>query len=339
MPGQYEIRVANALWGEKSYDFQKSYMDTIHKFYRTGGLFPVDFKGNFNGERLKINAWVEEQTNQRIKDLLPEGSLNDLTRLVLTNAVYFKGEWQEQFDEKMTRPEDFTVAAGAKVSVPMMCNHEMKKARYGAFNANGTFFKTPRMTDGRMRSQKLYPDQGGFLVAELPYKGGDLSMVVMVPQDPKGLPALEKNLASANLNAWLAKLEDRAMHVYLPKFRLETEYQKMADTLQTLGMVRAFNDPRNPKNGAQFDGMSVSQNPMEKLYITGVFHKAFVDVSEKGTEAAAATAVAMAMAMSAPIGPEPFTPTFRADKPYVFAIRDMKTGTILFLGRITSPKG
>lgn len=343
---QYELRVANALWGEKSYHFQQPYLDTIHKFYGTGGLFPVDFKGNFEGERLKINAWVEEQTNQRIKDLLPQGSLTESTRLVLTNAIYFKGEWQEQFDEKMTQPKDFTVAAGTKVQVPMMCNYGMTKARYGAFNADGSFFPTPRMTGGRSfgtpqttHDSKQYPDKGGFLVAELPYKGGDLSMVVMVPQDAKDLPELEKKLSSANINTWLGKLEGRSVHVYLPKFRLETEYQEMADTLKSLGMVRAFNDPRNPTNGAQFDGMSVSQNSADKLYISKVCHKAFVEVNEKGTEAAAATGVVMAAPISASIDDSPFTPTFRADKPFVAAIRDMKTGAILFLGRMTNPNG
>ena len=126
------------------------------------------------------------------------------------------------------------------------------------------------------------------------------------------------------------------MNVYLPKFRLDTEYSKMKETLQAMGMVRAFNDPRNPENGAKFNGISVTQDPEQMLYISGVFHKAFVEVNEKGTEAAAATAVAMAAAMSMPSS-WPFTPTFRADKPFLFAIRDVKTGTILFLGRVTDP--
>ena len=332
----YELRVANALWGEKSYQFQQSYMDTIHKFYRTGGLFPVDFKNNFDGERLKINAWAEEQTSGRIKDLLPRGSLIAATRLVLTNAIYFKGEWQEPFRENMTHPEDFTLAGGTKVDVSMMHQYNMN-ARYGAFNADGSFFATPERIDLDTDDSKLYPDKGGFLVAELPYLGGDLSMVALAPQDAAGLPELEKKLTSANLNTWFAKLEGCEIDVGFPKFKLAMAYDKMAETLKSLGMVRAFVDPTQ-LNGAQFDGMSVNQNPMEKLYLADVFHKAYVEVNEKGTEAVAATAFEgmIVLGMSYP---RPFTPAFRADRPFVLAIRDVKTGTILFLGRVMNPKG
>ena len=330
---QYELRVANALWSEKTYDFQPPFLDTIHKFYRAGGLFPLDFKGNPEGSRQQVNTWVEDQTSHRIKDLIPKGSVDDLTRLILTNAIYFKGEWAEPFEEDATKSEDFTVAAGTKVSVPMMQEYGMEKARYGAFNADGSFFDTPEETACGENPESLYPGKGGFLMAELPYKGDDLSMVVLVPQDPKGLPELEKMLTSAKMRTWADKLAGREVNVYLPKFRLDTDY-KMKETLQAMGMVRAFNDPRDPKYGAQFNGISVSQN---MLYITAVFHKAFVEVNEKGTEAAAATGVEVPAAAAKSIT-VPFTPTFRANKPFVFAIRDVKTGTILFLGRMTSPK-
>ena len=161
-------------------------------------------------------------------------------------------------------------------------------------------------------------------------------MVVIVPQSADGLADLEKKISSTNLQTWTGRLQRRSVHVFMPKFKLETNYQ-MADTLKAMGMVRAFVDPRNLANGAQFDGMSVSQVPEQKLYISKVIHKAFVEVSEKGTEAAAATAVIMMVPTSAPML-SPFTPTFRADKPFVFVIRDKQTGTILFLGRVTNPK-
>jgi serpin B len=159
----------------------------------------------------------------------------------------------------------------------------------------------------------------------------------------RGLSALETKITSANLQNWIGKLESREVNVQLPKFKLETDY-KMGESkdgmpkglLPAMGMVRAFTDPRDPVTGAQFDGMCASSDPMLKLYITKVLHKAFVEVSEKGTEAAAATAVVMAVPVMASMD-TPFTPTFRADKPFLFAIRDVKTGSILFLGRMVDP--
>jgi serine protease inhibitor len=149
------------------------------------------------------------------------------------------------------------------------------------------------------------------------------------------LGALEAKLTSTNLQSWLGKLEAREVNVQLPKFKLETDYQKMGGTLKAMGMARAFTDPSAP-GGAQFDGMCASSDPMDKLYIGAVMHKAFVEVTEKGTEAAAATGAVMMATRSMP-SDMPFTPTFRADKPFVFAIRDVKTGTILFLGRVMDP--
>lgn len=334
---QYELRVANALWGEKTYPFQPSYMETIHRFYRSGGAFPADFKGNAEGERQKINAWVEDQTNKRIRDLIPPGCLDEQTRLVLTNAIYFKGQWSEPFEEAQPWRRISWLRRGIS-GVPMMHKEYMNAARYGAFSPDGTPFPTPRMVpfDREPAPETLYPGKGGFLMAELPYKGGDLSMVVIVPQEADGLPTLEKKLSSVNIQAWTGRLERREVHVHLPKFKLETDYQ-MNEPLKALGMVRAFADPRQ-SNGAQFEGMCASQDPELRLYIAAVLHKAFVDVNEKGTEAAAATAVAMAAGAAMPRS-VPFIPTFRADKPFIFAIRDVKTGTILFLGRVTNPRG
>jgi len=173
-------------------------------------------------------------------------------------------------------------------------------------------------------------------VLELSYKGGEVSMVVLLPRAAGGLEALEKKLTAENLATWVGKLRQRSVHVYLPKFKVETKYD-LGQALQGLGMVRAFKDARQP-GGAQFDGMSQSQDPAQKLYVSKVLHKAFVEVSEKGTEAAAATAVMMPKAEAAP-ATVPFTPTFRADRPFLFLVRDRQSGSVLFLGRVLNPTG
>jgi serine protease inhibitor len=339
--GQYELRIANALWGEKTYLFRQAYLDTLHKYYHTGGLFPVDFRNDFEGARQRINSWVESQTRNRIKDMIPKNIMDEeskkLVRLILTNAIYFKGEWAEVFQENQTKDEDFLLSGGGKAKVPLMHRGDMPGVRYAAFQGDGKYFDTPSHMprDGRVDEKKLYPDEHGFTMLEMPYKGGELSMVVIAPRSPDGLAELEKKLTGDNLQAWVGKLQPRKVHVFVPKFKLETNYA-METMLQRMGMKRAFNDPRRP-DGAQFDGMSQSEDPAQKLYISKVLHKAFVEVNEKGTEAAAATAVIMAMPTAAPAS-IPFTPTFRADRPFVFLIRDVKTGSILFLGRMTHPK-
>jgi serine protease inhibitor len=321
----YEISVANALYGEQTYPFSPDYVATIGKFYGTGAVVPVDFRNLAEAARLQINAWAEEKTRGRIKDLIPQGGVNALTRLVLLNAIYFKGDWATEFDVKATREQDFHVGAGRKQAVAMMHKDGLKGGRYGAFNADGSLFKTPRGFAGGAAPDTLYPGPGGFQIAELPYKGQELSMVLVVPQDLDGLAAVEKRLTAANVATWLDGLEAREMDVAMPKFRLETDYT-MKPTLEALGMSQAFDLTK-----ANFDGMVA--NRLEPLFISFVIHKAFVEVTEQGTEAAAATAVAVKG------GLPPFTPTVRADRPFVFAIRDVQTGTILFLGRFADPTG
>ncbi len=326
----YELRTANALWGEKSYPFEKSYVDIANEFYGTGAVTPMDFRGNFEGARKEINDWVEAQTNNRIKELMPPGSLSKKTRLVLTNAIYFKGDWAAPFDPDSTEEADF-LADGGKVKTMMMSQYGLQGARYGAFSAKGTPFATPKMTDGSKR-EKLYPGAGGFVLAELPYKGRDLSMVLLVPQDATGLAHLENKL-SGNLSNWINQCQPREISLKLPRFKLDAEYQ-MNKTLQALGMVRAFTNPQDQTHGAEFDGLCASQDPSLKLHLDSVYHKAFIEVNEKGAEAAAASGLAKALVEDSAL---PFTPTIRADRPFIFAIRDVKTGTILFLGRVMNP--
>ena len=333
---RYELRIANALWGEKTYPFLDSYIQTIHKFYNTGGIFEADFKESFPAERTRINDWIAEQTAGRIKDIIPELPPEEasLMRLILTNAIYFKGEWSVPFEEADTKDRSFGLGGDKSVQTPIMDARNLEVARYAAFNADGSFFKTPAMVQPGQK-EGLYPDAKGFAVVELPYKGDDLSMVVVAPNSADGLAEIEAKLGTAHLDEWIGKLQKRKTNVLLPKFKLETDY-KMGDTLKAMGMVRAFTDPLQP-NGADFSGMCASKNPMDRLYIAKVLHKAFVEVNEKGTEAAAATAVMLAAGRSAPRS-VPFVPTFKADRPFLFLIRDIQTGSILFMGRMMNPK-
>jgi serine protease inhibitor len=334
---RYEVRVANALWGEKTYPFKQSYLDTINK-YHGAAAFPVDFINAPNATRKRINAWVQKQTRDRIKDLIPPRALNKRTRLVVANAIYFKGRWTEPFQEDQTKQRSFTLAGGKKVKVATMHGY-LSTARYAAFNKDGSFFATPTLVNpDKPDSKPRYPDSNGFEMLEMPYKGGDISMVVIVPRSADGLPALEKTLTAANLKSRLGKLRARSVEVFLPKYRLESSFD-LGRTLKPLGMKRAF-DP-GLEDGAQFEGMSKARDPEHQLYISKVLHKAFVEVGEKGTEAAAAAAVIKSEKKSAVEDCErlvPFTPIFKADKPFLFLIRDQKSGTILFLGRVLEPK-
>src|SRR5262249_13930745 len=284
----YELRVANALFGEKTYPFERTYLDTVGKHYGSGLVRQADFRNSFPAERDKINAWVEEQTKKRIRDLIPKlpPEVGSQVRLILVNAIYFKGFWMSPFGEKQTRKEDFLLADGSKQAVAMMRGYG--PTGYAAFNADGAFFDTPREIplDKTVGAPATYPE-GGFLMAELPFKGDKVALVVIAPRKRDGWPKLEAGLTGEKLTAWLGKLQRRAVILALPKFKLETDYG-LHDTLKNLGMKRAF-DARQ----ADFSGMSASRHPDDQLFISKVLHKAFVEVNEKGAEAAAATAVVM----------------------------------------------
>ena len=289
----YQLRVANRLWGQKGCSIRPEFLALTRQQYGAEMLL-VDFAQAEAASR-EINRWVEQQTNDKIKDLIPPSSLNAMTRLVLTNAVYFKGDWVQPFDKRNTREEDFAVSAQEKVKVPLM--HQQAKMGYA--------------------------EEETFQVLELPYAGQELSMVVLLPKNAGGLPELEKALTVDSLAALLSKLRVREVNAYLPKFKLETSFG-LNPTLEAMGMKRAFT------READFSGISST----EALYISAVLHKAYVDVNEEGTEAAAATGVVM-KAMAAR-HPQPI-PVFRADHPFLFLIRDTKTVSILFLGRLTKP--
>ena len=289
----YQLRVANRLWGQKGYPILPEFLALTRQQYGAEMLL-VDFAQTGAASR-EINQWVEQQTNGKIKDLIPPSSLDAMTRLVLTNAVYFKGDWVHPFNKQNTREEDFAVSVQEKVKVPLM----------------------------HLKSKLGYAEEETFQVLELPYVGRDLSMVVLLPKKADELPELEKTLTVDKLTSLMPTLHVREVNAYLPKFNLETSFG-LNSTLQAMGMKRAFT------READFSGISSA----EALYISAVLHKAYVDVNEEGTEAAAATGV-VARAMAARL-PQPI-PVFRADHPFLFLIRDTKAGSILFMGRLTKP--
>lgn len=326
----YRLSAANALFGQKTYPFDKDYLHAIDAHYKTGAFIPADFKSDPGGEVKRINAWVEKHTEGRIKDLAYEPVINKDTRLALLNAIYFKAQWLTPFEKSRTKPGDFMTASGETARAQMMRNQGLEECRYGAVNADSSFFDSPETIDVGQK-EGLYPEAGGFQMLELPYQGRDLAMVLMLPTDPDGLAALEAKLSAKRVASWLDRLEKRKTSVRMPRFQGETAYN-LNDALKALGMVRAFN-PSTGRDGADFTGMSATSDPREQLFIQAVLHKAFVAVDEEGTEAAAATMVAMGRKGGLPKR-VPFVPYFNAERPFLYLIRDLRSGTILFLGRV-----
>lgn len=335
---RFDLRVANALWVEKTFGILPTYVEVIARYYGTGGVNAVDFARDPDQERVKINDWVASHTENRIQDLIPKGAISDLTRLVITNAVYFRGEWAAPFKEDQTKEEDFTRADGGIVKVKMMNDPWRAGVPYAAFNADGTFFQTPMRVpaDEEARSKvATYPDgAGSFTMIELPYKGDTLSMLVIAPRAAADLAAVEDRLTAKNLDLWTKKLGKRSVVTAMPRFKMDWSGE-MSDVLQSLGLRRAFVNP-GKKDGADFSGISEGTDPTHKVYIGGVLHKSWVEVTEKGTEAAAATAVVMVTSAARQAEQTvPFTPVFRADRPFIFIVRDVQSGVILFIGRKT----
>ncbi len=297
----YALATANRLFGEKTYAFEKAFLDATGASYGAP-LDPRDFKNAPAAQRSFINGWVEKQTRKRIVDLIPAPAIDSETRLVLVNALYLKAEWQTQFQETATGDGDFFVDASKSIKAPMM--NKTSAYRYAA-------------TDGAQ-------------LIEMPYKGGDLSMVVLLPDARDGLAALEKKLDATTLASWMGKMKHERVWLTLPKFEIDpTEAIDLADTLKAMGMTQAFD-----RANADFTGIANPPSPADRLFIGHVFHKAFVAVDEAGTEAAAATAVVMPRAGSA----APADPTrFQADHPFMFFIRDVKNDAILFVGRVSDP--
>ena len=297
------LSIANRLFAQKGYNFREAFLSLVKQNY--GAAFePLDFVTDLAAATQHVNKWVADETRDRIRDLIPAGALNNMTRLVLANALYMKAPWADPFSDKTTHPEPFHVHGGAPVDVPMM----RKTAEFG------------------------YVKRDGFTAVSLPYVGDDLQFLVLLPDDVNGLDALESKL-TANVLAECAKLEARDVDLHLPKFKLEPPTIALAKRFQTLGMKSAFDQPRG---SADFDRMA-PRKPNDYLYISQIFHKTFIAVDEKGTEAAAATAVVM-MRATAIAGPKPQPIEVKVDRPFVYAIQHVPSGVCLFLGRVTDPR-
>ncbi len=294
----YKLLVVNALWGQKGYPWKDAFLTLTRKNYGAG-LRHVDFIKETEAARKTINDWVEKQTRNKIKKLIAPGVLNEETRMVLTNAVYFKSQWAHQFGKEATKDGTFHITGDKSVETAMMHQQE----RFG------------------------YMENDDFQALEMPYKARDLSMIVLLPRKVDGLDELEKKLSGENLKKWLGKMRPREVKVAFPKFEFTSKFT-LAEKLAEMGMNEAFSAQK-----ADFSGMAT----VEQLFLSAVIHKAFVAVDEEGTEAAAATAVVMT-ATAMPVKP-PKPKIFKADHPFIFLIRHNATGSILFAGRVTNPKG
>ena len=295
------VRVANRLFGERSYAFEAAYVEATRKAFGAG-LERLDFRGAPEPARSAVNAWVEEETERRIRDLVPPGGVTNETRLVLVNALYFLGRWQRPFEASATRPAPFHLTPALARDVPTM--HQTGSFRYLA--------------------------RGGLKALELPYEGGGLALLVVLPDAVDGLPAVEGSLDAGALEALVAGLAPARVHVEVPKFEVNPAASlSLAETLAALGLTVAFDRAR-----ADFTGIARPPDPADRLVLAEVFHKAFVRVDEEGTEAAAATAAAMVRAASAPAPPEA---EFAADHPFLFFLRDVESGLVLFAGRLVDP--
>jgi len=294
------FRIANRLFGEKTLPFEEAYLAATSDAFGAG-LEPVDFKRAAEKARRLINGWVEEKTEKRIRDLVPPAGVSRETRLVLVNAIYFLGDWAEPFAKEATRPAPFSVSASEKKDVPTM--HAVESFRFAA--------------------------RDGLKAVELPYKGGQMSMLLVLPDAVDGLPALESSLTATRLDGIVGSLASARVAVSLPKFEIDPPgAMGLSGVLSQLGMADAFSPAM-----ADFTGIANPPDPRDRLSISEVFHKAFVKVDEKGTEAAAATAVVMDRAGAVMARPA----EFKADHPFLFFIRDNASGLVLFMGRVADP--
>ena len=302
----YELRTGNALWAQYDYKFLEDYTSRVEQYYG-GKVANLDFKQETEKSRQTINSFIEEQTNDKIKDLIPAGILSPMTRLVLTNAIYFKGTWEWEFDKSDTRDQDFKITPTTNVKTPMMYM-KPKKANF------------------------KYADLEKLQILELPYKGEKISMLILLPKQGEDYDykteervifdyTLEDiELSVEKLKEYKSQMQETKLDsISLPKFEFDTKYF-MKETLSSMGMPTAF-------GAADFSGMDGTKN----LQISQVIHQAFVKVDEKGTEAAAATAVVMKDMAAMPSN------VFRADHPFIFIIQEKETGNILFMGRVTDP--
>lgn len=304
---EYQLSTGNALWVQQDYLLLNDYSEAVERYYG-GKASNVDFIKETEKSRQTINSFIEEQTNNKVKELIPAGQVDHLTRLVITNAIYFKGTWEWEFDKSDTRDKNFYITPENVVKTPMM-HMDSDKATFN------------------------YADLEKLQILELPYKGDKISMLILLPKQGEAYD-YEKGekitynynledieLSSEKLNEYKSEMQETKLGaIYLPKFKFDTKYF-MVSTLSEMGMPTAFSMQ------ADLSGIDGSQN----LYIQNVIHQAFVQVDEKGTEAAAATSIMIGIKSAMPSN------VFRADHPFIFIIQEKETGNILFMGRMTDP--
>jgi len=288
----FRLNIVNAIWGQAGYTFLADYLDLLAQNYGAG-LRTLDFRAAPELSRQTINKWVEDQTEQRIKDLIPSGGIDPLTRLVLTNAIYFNAAWASNFEKDLTQPAPFHLIDGSTVDVPMM----------------------------RQTERLGYAASDGYQAVSLPYDGRELEMVVLLPDGGK-FAEFEKSLDAGRVGTIIKDIVPKQVALSLPRFKFESEFS-LGNVLANMGMPTAFSDQQ-----ADFSGMTGNR----ELSISKVIHKAFVGVDEAGTEAAAATAVIM-RATAMPAMPQEVT----VDRPFIFLIRDVQTGSVIFVGRVVNP--
>lgn len=291
---EYILNTANALWTMKDYPFLQEYLSFIDNYYM-GKATDVDFTNPSKAAEI-INSWVEKNTGGKIEDMLSSSDISPGTVLILSNAIYFKGLWLTQFDSEDTVERDFEVTPTEKVHVPTM-----------VLTGSEQLFN--------------YSETDELQILELPYKGDDVSMVIILPKD-NNISEVEQMVNSENLTTWMGSMQPASVDIYLPKFTYKTEYN-LKDMLIVMGMDIAFSFD------ADFSGM----NGYGGLFIEKVLHKAFIEVTEEGTEAAAATTVHM-LETAMPGEPE----VFDADHPFLYLIKHKETGTILFMGKVVDPR-
>ena len=301
--GADDLTVANSVWVQDGSLPVAEYLDTITRHYG-GGVNLVDFRRRTEVARAAINQWAEDTTRQRIRGLIPPGGVQADTRLVLANAAYFKGLWEQAFRRNFTRDEPFHLEDGSEARVPLM--HLWGTVRYS--------------------------DAFGCQAVDLDYGRGGLSMLILLPHRRNALRDLEVKLSGGRLRAFTSSMVMQGVEVLLPRFRIEWGAVDLGQPLRTLGMPLAFTPSQ-----ADFSGITgLEPSDADAVFLSAVYHKAFVDVNEEGTEAAAATATGAPIAAMRGSRPEP-VPVFRADHPFIFAIRDRLSGVILFLGRVADP--
>jgi serpin B len=293
----FKLNIANSLWAQESFPFRQDYLDEMQSYY-AGQIFPVDFAAMPDAVRQQINDWVAQHTEDKIQDLLPPGVINEMTRMVLANAIYFIASWNTPFEESNTQDDTFTLLDGSTVTVSMMNQEES----FG------------------------YVLGDGFQAVELPYLGGDVTMFAIMP-DAGTFDQFESGLDAAQFDAIHSQLTYGDVQLTMPRFKIETDLN-LKPPMIALGMTDAFDG-----NLANFSRM-FDPSSSDKLYISDALHKAYINVDEAGTEAAAATALIIA-ATAMPMPTEPVI--IRLDRPFIYAIYDRPTGSILFLGRVTNP--